>query len=624
MSERTYSAGLVTAYGAAVRGGYRGTYAEFCRQQAEYADNAAAVEQAKTEVQSAATSAAGSATSAGASATAAAGSATSAGASATAAAGSATTAGQHKDAAATSATNAASSATAAAASATSAATSASAAQAVLESIPEDYSDLSKDVDDLKADLGELSSTPSDIKKVEDKTKVLSVGIDSAEIYVSHSQPIPSSGIVEWVDDDTFTINGTPSIGASKWLFMNVKGTTSSVTVDRGETYSIKLETTTDTENLWVSIYVKHSDGSTEPINGKRTVSYHVRSDDKGVLFRIGLKTKVLIQETCKLTITKNITPLLVDNANAMASISVRLSTFGRCILGDGVFVMNDTIAMPSNSLLQGYSKGSVLRYTGNGTFILMNSRCSVKNLTIQGSDTDITLPDTDDDVDTKHAIEWTGESMEFGVVDSCIIEGFAGSAIYAHDTGTPTDRNLLVSNCVLRNNGIGVYIRKNSEYNKVVNCAIVKNTYGILSRGGNNLTDNCGIDSNKIGIKLDADEGSNNGHGNISNCTINHSNGNVGYGLIVDGTGRMVISNCNFYYSNIRLANGDGNIINGCGFGSSAIIEVAEGASSRTDIICNCMMRSTANVINVYSGIAKVSNCWTRAGIAVEATPVSA
>ena len=153
MSERTYSAGLVTAYGAAVRGGYRGTYAEFCRQQAEYADNAAAVEQAKTDVQSAATSAAGSATSAGASATAAAGSATSAGASATAAAGSATTAGQHKDAAATSATNAASSATAAAASATSAATSASAAQAVLESIPEDYSDLSKDVDDLKADLG---------------------------------------------------------------------------------------------------------------------------------------------------------------------------------------------------------------------------------------------------------------------------------------------------------------------------------------------------------------------------------------------------------------------------------------------------------------------------------------
>lgn len=494
---------------------------------------------------------------------------------------------------------------------------------VLTTYAQRIKNLGSQVSEVNKSLDALDSLPSDIKKVEDKIKILSTGVDNAEVYVSHSQPTPSSGIVEWVDNDTFTINGTPSSGANAWLYMNVKGATNSVTVDKGETYSIKLETTTDTENLQVGIYVKHSDDSTESIYGARSVTYHVLSDDKGVLFRVGLKTKVLIQETCKVTITKNIAPLLVDNANAMASISVRLSTFGRCILGDGVFVVNDTIAMPSNSLLQGYSKGSVLRYTGNGTFILMNGRCSVKNLTIQGSDTDITLPNTDDDVDTKHAIEWAGESMEFGVVDSCIIESFSGSAIYAHDTGTPTYRNLLVSNCVLRNNGIGVYIRKNSEYNKVVNCAIVKNTYGILNRGGNNLIGNCGIDANKIGIKVDADEGSNNGHGNISNCTINHSNGNVGYGLIVDGTGRMVISNCNFYYSNIRLANGDGNIINGCGFGSSAIIEVAEGASSRTDIICNCMMRSTANAINVYSGIAKVANCWTRTGIAVEATPVN-
>lgn len=51
----TYSAGIVTAYGAAVRGGYTGTYEEFCAQQAAFAENAeqvaedrAAVEQIKT------------------------------------------------------------------------------------------------------------------------------------------------------------------------------------------------------------------------------------------------------------------------------------------------------------------------------------------------------------------------------------------------------------------------------------------------------------------------------------------------------------------------------------------------------------------------------------------------
>jgi len=46
---KTYSAGIVTAYGAAKRAGYQGTYEDFCRQQAGYAENAAAVERAKTD-----------------------------------------------------------------------------------------------------------------------------------------------------------------------------------------------------------------------------------------------------------------------------------------------------------------------------------------------------------------------------------------------------------------------------------------------------------------------------------------------------------------------------------------------------------------------------------------------
>jgi hypothetical protein len=48
-----YSAGIVTAYGSAVRAGYTGTYEDFCRQQAQYAENALAVEQAKQDAQTA-------------------------------------------------------------------------------------------------------------------------------------------------------------------------------------------------------------------------------------------------------------------------------------------------------------------------------------------------------------------------------------------------------------------------------------------------------------------------------------------------------------------------------------------------------------------------------------------
>lgn len=201
-----YSAGIVTAYGAAKRAGYTGTYEDFCRQQAEYAESAAAVEQAKTTAVNAAATAttkAGEATTAAteaqtakaqteqaasqaqtdistAKATALSGidtakstavsavqsegqtqtanaraQAQAASQSAAAAQSSATTAGASKALAEAAATNAATSATNAATSATNAAQSASDAQAVLESIPEDYSDLSEDVDKLKADLGEL-------------------------------------------------------------------------------------------------------------------------------------------------------------------------------------------------------------------------------------------------------------------------------------------------------------------------------------------------------------------------------------------------------------------------------------------------------------------------------------
>lgn len=184
---KTYSAGIVTAYGAAKRAGYQGTYEDFCRQQAGYAENAAAVEAAKTAAQTAANTATTKATEATTAATAAQTAKTqteqaasqaltdissarsgaisavqtegatqtaNATAQAQAAATSATTASTKASEASASATTATTKATEAAASATSAANAASAAQGVLESIPEDYSDLSEDVDKLKADLND--------------------------------------------------------------------------------------------------------------------------------------------------------------------------------------------------------------------------------------------------------------------------------------------------------------------------------------------------------------------------------------------------------------------------------------------------------------------------------------
>lgn len=48
MSE--YNAGYVTAYGAAVEGGYTGTYEQFCQQQASYASDVAMVVEAAQSI----------------------------------------------------------------------------------------------------------------------------------------------------------------------------------------------------------------------------------------------------------------------------------------------------------------------------------------------------------------------------------------------------------------------------------------------------------------------------------------------------------------------------------------------------------------------------------------------
>ena len=151
-----YSAGIVTAYGSAKRAGYTGTYEDFCRQQAQYAQNASAVEQAKQTAVSASQSADQAKQDAMTAST-------TAQQSAQTAQGSAQSAGQSAVDAQTAKNNAQTYAQSASQSAGSAQQSAQSAQAVLESIPEDYSDLSSDVVQLKADLGDLTDLETENK-----------------------------------------------------------------------------------------------------------------------------------------------------------------------------------------------------------------------------------------------------------------------------------------------------------------------------------------------------------------------------------------------------------------------------------------------------------------------------
>ena len=180
----TYSAGIATAYGAAVRGGYTGTYEQWCALMADYA----AVGQRAEE---AAAAAAQSESAAAASETAAASSAAGASASEDNAADSATAAQTAQTGAETAQTAAAGSATAAAQSATQAASSAATAaeveqqaEAVRDSIPADYTALSDTVDRLeRAAIYEDAS--GDLVSISDgadggKVRALTIGIEPVQ------------------------------------------------------------------------------------------------------------------------------------------------------------------------------------------------------------------------------------------------------------------------------------------------------------------------------------------------------------------------------------------------------------------------------------------------------------
>ena len=246
--------------------------------------------------------------------------------------------------------------------------------------------------------------------------------------------------------------------------------------------------------------------------------------------------------------------------------------------------------------------------------VAMQASCTVRDITFNGAEETLELSDTLGDT---YGVIWANPDNKYGILSGCRFTNFDGAAILLQDTGTPVEHALEISDCWLYNNNRAIFNRQNSEFNKIVNCGITRNYYGIIIRGGNNNIANCGIDGNVVGISVDSDEGSNGGHGAITNCSINHSNANNGYGLIIKGVGLEIVNNCNFYYSDIRIENTKGNIISNCGFGTGADIQITGGTCS---IIEGCMFRSSDNKIYLYNNTAaKVHNCYLRSG--TEVTP---
>ena len=302
-----------------------------------------------------------------------------------------------------------------------------------------------------------------------------------------------------------------------------------------------------------------------------------------------------------------------------SAIMAMLTSTGYCHLAEGIFYVSGNIEMPAYSRIEGCGFGTKIKLLDgyDATVLVMDTHCSIENLWIAGSYDAITLTGT---IGSRNAISYAKSTNRYGIINNCKISGFDGAGVLMQDTSTPVDKCACISNCFIRNCNAGIYIRKDCEFNKITNCTIVKNYYGYLNRGGNNDISNCGIDANVVCAQIDDDEGSNNGHGTITGCSFNHADNNNGYGLIIKGTGSMLVTNCNFYYSKIRLEDTNGNVISNCGFGRSSGLEIS-GAKTNggCNLIIGCMMREKALFpITVTNNTDSVMlNCYDRAGEAV-------
>lgn len=216
----------------------------------------------------------------------------------------------------------------------------------------------------------------------------------------------------------------------------------------------------------------------------------------------------------------------------------------------------------------------------------------------------------------RHGIVWSDPDNRTGIVNGVNIARFTGAGILLKDTGVPVDHNLLISDCYITDCYAGIYIQKDSEFNRISNCTISNSGYGIYNRGGNNYVDNCGLDHCFIPMIVDDLEGSNGGHGAVSNCSINHTSALDSYGVIIQGTGRMIFSNVNMYYTGISVINSDGNMFTGCGFGNSSPITITGG---RCTLFNGCMMINGTQTPITLNTASKVVNCYYRNGDPVQA-----
>ena len=264
-----------------------------------------------------------------------------------------------------------------------------------------------------------------------------------------------------------------------------------------------------------------------------------------------------------------------DTTDMGPVIQSTLENTGVCTLSEGTFYVSP-INMPAHSTIRGCGEKTKIRLLDSvttGAALTMSEYCTIEDLSLWGSDTDI-------DVDTLGGRTGVAFIADYDGTDTgtayqthhCMmsnvwIYNFSRQGILCHNTSINYAKGLYATNVYIYGCHIGLNIDYYSEFNKFTNCCFAWCWYACVNNSGNNVFTACTFHATQKGFYIDGTK-PNAGHGTLNGCTFCHIGSNTGTAVhLVSVSQGFIISNCQFWYNLINIVSCSGIVFSGCEFG---------------------------------------------------------
>jgi hypothetical protein len=207
-----------------------------------------------------------------------------------------------------------------------------------------------------------------------------------------------------------------------------------------------------------------------------------------------------------------------------------------------------------------FGQNATIKTNSNISMVVMATHCAVTNLRFEGNDTGTSQRGIFiDGASTFDAVSRTR-------VSNCSFFNFGGAGYYVTRIVNLHEGNILTG-CAFFSCNYGIDVAERGEYTTITGCNIDNCVQGIRIIGGNTVVAGSVISDCQIGLLIG--RGSNDAHGTVTGCLVNHS---TQYAVKFENpsVNDFRIADCEFYYGDIWCYRSTGMSFANCTFGSNA------------------------------------------------------